>query len=170
MKRRIYDKEGHVHFITFSCYKRRRLLDVDEAKKIVIGVLSYQLKKQKGKCLGFVIMPEHVHALVWFPENEQLSHFMKQWKQISSSRIKRMFKDKFPMYAGSFDYNEPVWKQRYYSFNVFSENKLIEKLHYMHNNPVKAGLAKKACDWNYSSAGFYEKGKSVGVAIWKGWG
>jgi hypothetical protein len=37
---RVYDKERHAHFLTFSCYKRRRLLDVDRAKKIVLGVLG----------------------------------------------------------------------------------------------------------------------------------
>jgi hypothetical protein len=51
--RRIYDTERHAHFITFSCYKRRRLLDVDRSKRIVLGVLNSQLARQKGRCVGF---------------------------------------------------------------------------------------------------------------------
>ena len=46
--RRIYDTERHAHFITFSCYKRRRLLDVDRSKRIVLGMLNSQLARQEG--------------------------------------------------------------------------------------------------------------------------
>ncbi|MBW2061217.1 MAG: transposase [Deltaproteobacteria bacterium] len=76
-KRQVYDKEGHAHYITFSCYKRRRLLIDDMAKRIVIGVLNSELDKQNGKCAGFVVMPDHIHAILWFSEPDQLSKFMK---------------------------------------------------------------------------------------------
>ena len=82
-KKKIYNEEGHAHFITFSCYKRRSILNIDAAKKIVIAIMYSQLKKQNGSCSGFVIMPDHVHAMVWFSEPNQLSTFMKQWKQQS---------------------------------------------------------------------------------------
>ena len=42
-RRRFYDDELHAQFITFSCYNRRKLLDKDRAKKIVIGTLGSQL-------------------------------------------------------------------------------------------------------------------------------
>ena len=76
--RRVYDSERHAHFLTFSCYKRRRLLDSDRAKKVVLGVLNSQLAKQQGRCAGFVVMPDHVHAIVWFPADNQISQFVKQ--------------------------------------------------------------------------------------------
>ena len=88
-ERKIYDKEGHAHYVTLICYKRRRLLDDSMASRIVIGVLNDQLKKQKGACSGFVIMPDHVHAIVWFTESNQISHFMKQWKHRTSYQIKQ---------------------------------------------------------------------------------
>jgi REP element-mobilizing transposase RayT len=75
--RRTYDTEGHAHFLTFSCYKRRRLLDVDRAKKIVLGMLTSQLARQQGRCAGFVVMPNHVHAIVWFAADSQISEFVK---------------------------------------------------------------------------------------------
>ena len=59
-ERKIYDDEQHAQFITFSCYKRRKLLETDQAKRIVIGTLGSQLKTHDGLCVGFVIMPEHV--------------------------------------------------------------------------------------------------------------
>ncbi|MBW2063110.1 MAG: transposase [Deltaproteobacteria bacterium] len=164
-KRLIHDPKGHAHFITFSWYKRRRLLDEPRTRHIVVSVLASQLLKQNGNCLGFVIMPDHVHALVRFPEQGQLSFFMKQWKQRSSVHIKRVLKQIQTRYIEKINLNDPVWQRHYHSLNVFSEEKLIEKLKYMHNNPVGAGLANTPCAWPDSSARYYEQGKSVGVAI-----
>ena len=65
MERKVYDGEGHAHFITFSCYKRPRLFDDDHAKGIVIHFLSDELRKTNGSCIGFVTMPDHVHALLY---------------------------------------------------------------------------------------------------------
>ena len=78
VKRRVYDDQKHIHFVTFSCYKRRKFLQPDRAKRIVIGYLSSRLAKHDGLCIGFVIMPDHVHALVWFPKTRQLSPFMNK--------------------------------------------------------------------------------------------
>ena len=164
-ERKVYDEEGHIQFVTFSCYKRRRLLDDDVAKRIVIGVLASQLAKQKGYCLGFVIMPDHVHAMVWFPEKNQVVHFMKQWKQRTSIQIQKRLKPVFPNYFSHTDSSDPVWQARFYAFNVYSDKKVNEKLDYMHCNPVKAGFVKDMLDWKYSSARWYVNGESVGVPI-----
>ena len=57
--RRIIDHKLYAHFVTFSCYQRRRLLDHDHTKRIVLGVLNEQLERQSAKCVGFVVMPNH---------------------------------------------------------------------------------------------------------------
>jgi hypothetical protein len=54
------------------------------------------------------------------------------------------------------------WQRRFYDFNVFTEKKRIEKLRYMHRNPVKRGLAEKPEDWRWSSFRQYASGE-------KGW-
>src|SRR4051794_19008065 len=163
--KRTFDREGHAHFVTFSCYRRRRLLDHDRAKKVVLGVLHSQLSRQDGQCVGFVIMPDHVHAIVGFPRPDQISHFMKQWKQRSSVQIKRLVRSLLVRYAEAIDLTEPVWQPGYYDFNLFTERKLAGKLAYMHQNPVRAGLVARARDWPWSSARYYEAGASVGVPV-----
>ena len=165
--KRTYDREGHAHFVTFSCYRRRRLLDHDRSKKIVLGVLNSQLALQRGRCVGFVVMPDHVHAIVWFPEPDQISHFMKQWKQRSSVQIKRLLHLALPSYGSAVEPMGPVWQARYYDFNLFSTRKLEEKLTYIHQNPVRAGLVSHPCDWPWSSSRYYELGRTVGVPV--GW-
>jgi putative transposase len=92
---------------------------------------------------------------------------MKQWKQRSSVQIKRFLSEAMTGYAGSFDLAEPVWQPRYYDFNLYSTRKFEEKLTYMHQNPVRAGLVERPCDWIWSSARYYEQGQGVGVPV--GW-
>lgn len=165
VNRRVHDNEKHVHFVTFSCFKRRELLQHDQSKRIVIGQLGSRLKQHQGICTGFVIMPNHVHALIWFTETKQLSPFMNKWKDQSSHQIKKLYREKFPNYWSQLDNHEHIWQPRYYGFNIWSRQKLEEKLNYIHLNPVRAGLVDRAVDWKWSSARWYEDGKEVGLPI-----
>jgi putative transposase len=163
--RAIYDDELHAHFVTFSCYRRRRLLDEDRAKRVVLGVLNSQLAARKASCVGFVVMPDHVHAIVWFPVAGQLSIFIQQWKRLSSHHIGQFTRNELVHYAEKTGDDDPFWQAKYYPFNLYSEEKVREKLTYMHENPVRAALVSQPCDWAFSSARYYEQGRSVGVPI-----
>ncbi len=164
-RRRIYDDELHAQFVTFSCCKRRRLLDHARARQVVIGLLATELATHEGTCCGFVVMPDHVHAIVWFHEPGRLSRFMKQWKQKSSVQLKKLVRGQLAGYFKTIDRKDPFWQPRYYPFNLYSEKKAVEKLDYMHLNPVRAGLVEKAVDWPWSSARYFDGGKSVGVPL-----
>ena len=164
-KRKIYDRERHAHFVTFSCYKRRRLLDHDRAKRIVLGALNAQLRRLQGLCVGFVVMPNHVHAILWFAEPGELIEAMKQWKRMSSFRINQLYRDQLMQYRQHTAAADPIWQAKYHDFNVYSRRKLEEKLNYMHQNPVKAKLVARANQWPWSSARWYEDGRTVGVPI-----
>ncbi len=163
--RRIYDQELFTHFITFSCYHRRRLLELDHPKRIVLGVLNEQLEKQSATCVGFVVMPDHVHALLWFSQVGQLSRFMQGWKRRSSFHIHEWWKTMDFSYGQAIDAGDPVWQRKYYSFEINNRNKLEEKLQYLHLNPVRAGMVDRAVDWKWSSARWYESQRTVGVSL-----
>ncbi len=166
-RRYIYDDECHAQFVSFSCYRRRRLLDHPRARQIVMAVLADELAKHSGTCCGFVVMPDHVHATIWFPETDRLSQFMQVWKSRSSRRLKRFVRGQLAQYAKSIDVDQPFWQPKFYPFNLYTEKKAREKLDYMHRNPVRAGLVEQACDWRWSSARYYLLGESVGVPL--GW-
>ena len=163
--RKVHDNEKHIHFVTFSCYKRRRFLQHERAARIVIGNFGSRLARHRGKCLGFVIMPDHVHALIWFPETGHLSRFMNEWKNQSSIALKVLLRTEFPNYWVTIDEADPIWQRRYYDFSIWTRQKVEEKLDYMHLNPVRAGLVKRAVDWSASSSRWYLEGKSVGLPI-----
>ncbi len=112
-------------------------------------------------------MPDRVHAIIWFTEVEQLSRFVRVWKSRSSRQLKRLVRVQLREYTRTIDPKQPFWQAKYYPFSLYTEKKAREKLDYMHLNPVRAGLVKQACDWQWSSARYYEQGGSVGVRL--GW-
>ena len=61
------------------------------------------------------------------------------------------------------------WQRRYYDFNVHSEEKRVEKLRYMHRNPVKRGLVEKPEQWPWSSFRHYATGQVGAVEIESQW-
>ena len=110
-------------------------------------------------------MPNHVHALIWFPQTGQLSQFMKQWKQRTSKIIRRDVMPMLPAYQKQIEDGSAFWQRKYHAFQVWSDEKLIEKLNYMHLNPVLAGFVDRATDWRWSSARHYEWNRTVGIPI-----
>jgi len=164
-KQRIYEDRLYAHFVTFSCYHRRRLLDNDAARKITLGVLNRQLLKHDARLIGFVLMPDHVHAILWFSEIGLLPSFMKVWKQQSSRAIRSNVMPRLASYAATVTDDDPFWQRRYYAFQIYEPHKLQEKLDYMHLNPVRAGLVNLAVEWLWSSAPYYVSGRTVGVPI-----
>ena len=64
---------------------------------------------------------------------------------------------------------DPFWQARYYDFNVFSERKRIEKLRYIHRNPVARGLCAEPQDWPWSSFRHYLSNEEGNVEIESRW-
>jgi putative transposase len=165
--RRIADEALYAHFVTFVCEKRRRLLDLDQPRRIVLGVLNEQMEHQSATCVGFVLMPDHVHAIIWFPQAGQLSRFMHEWKRRSSFSIRAWYRSGDARYFERFGMGDRFWQPKYYAFSIHTRAKLEAKLLYMHHNPVRAGLVGRPVDWTWSSAPWYEESRPVGVPI--GW-
>ncbi len=151
-----FHETGHLHFITFSCYRRRRKLDTPDSRRVFERALE-QVRRQYGFFVtGYVVMPEHVHMLMSEPEQALLSHAIQSLKQAVSRRL-------------ALRSAEPFWQARYYDFNVWSERKRIEKLRYMHRNPVKRGLVAKPEEWAWSSFRHYATGVESIVEIESEW-
>lgn len=101
-------------------------------------------------------MPEHVHLLVNEPERDTLARAMQSLKQGVARRLALRAEDSF-------------WQARYYDFNVWSERKFVEKLRYMHRNPMKRGLVSRPEDWLWSSFRHYATGETDVVEIESQW-
>ena len=162
--RKIIDLPGDYHFVTFSTYQRRQFLAPERTRAIIIEVLQSCLETHKASCHGFVIMPDHVHAILSVAPDSTIAAFLQAWKKTSSYRIKRFYAQELTNYQSLCPEDCPVWQAKFYDFNLESDE-YLEKLDYMHANPVVAGLVLTALDWRWSSARFYELGEDIGVTI-----
>jgi len=63
----------------------------------------------------------------------------------------------------------PFWQARFYDFNVWTTKKRVEKLRYVHRNPVKRGLVSTPEQWRWSSYRFYFLGETRRVRVNEGW-
>jgi putative transposase len=151
-----YQDQRSLHFITFSCYQRLKLLDSAAAR----GVFELELERVRRwygcYVTGYVVMPEHVHLLVSEPERCKLSLVIQMLKQITSQKLRPLDQPRF-------------WLARYYDFPVWNEEKRIEKLRYIHRNPVSRGLVQRPEEWKWSSFAHYATGIQGTVEIESQW-
>lgn len=148
-------REDDLHFVTFSCYRRQPYLNPDSAKIYFEETLEVLRKRHRFDVYGYVLMPEHVHMLVSEPEVRLLGSTLRVLKGETSKRLK-----------GS---GAHFWYARYYDFNVFTRKKRLEKLDYMHFNPVRRGLVEKPEDWPWSSFRHHATGEVGRVEIESPW-
>jgi REP-associated tyrosine transposase len=151
-----YQKTGNFHFITFSCYRRLPLLSQGTSYRVFEREFEAVRLRYGFVVAGYVLMPEHVHLLVGEPLTSSLSVAMQVLKQMTSRKLKTKGALRF-------------WQRRYYDFNVHSELKRVEKLRYMHRNPVHRGLVEKPEDWPWSSFVHYAMGVMGTVEIESEW-
>ena len=151
-----YQQCGCFYFVTFSCYRRQPLLNTTAAYKVFEGELEAVRVRYGLVVAGYVLMPEHVHLLVGEPCRSSLSIALQVLKQQTSRRLKQRGAVQF-------------WQRRYYDFNVWSDEKRVEKLRYMHRNPVTRGLVEKPEDWPWPSFRHYATGLRGAVEIESQW-
>jgi putative transposase len=141
------------HFVTFSCYRRLPYLGTESVRGRFERSLETMRLRSGFVVSGFVVMPEHVHLLVSEPKTAILSKAIQAVKlSVSVQSKERSF-----------------WQARYYDFNVHNEEKRVEKLRYMHRNPVKRGLVVKPEEWAWSSFRHYMTGIEGTVEIESFW-
>jgi len=151
-----YQQCGSFHFLTFSGYRRQPLL----TRASAYGVFELELEAVRTRygfiIAGYVLMPEHVHLLVGEPRQSSLSVALQVLKQLTSRKLKERGEVQF-------------WQRRYYDFSVHNEEKRVEKLRYMHRNPVNRGLVEKPGDWPWSSFRHYATGQQGAIEIESQW-
>jgi len=144
---------GHHHFVTFSCYRRQPFLAEARVREVFESSLEAMRCKYGFSIDSYVVMPEHVHLLVSEPQEATLSVALQALKiSVSRRSVPR-----------------PFWQRRFYDFNVYSDEKRLEKRRYMHRNPVARGLVTHPKDWVWSSYRQWATGYDGVVEIESPW-
>jgi len=158
---------GHdLHFITCSCYRRRPLLGSGARRNLFLRVLEQVRRRYRFVVVGYVVMPEHVHLLLSEPQVGNPSKVMQVLKQRVARQVLRRKTN--PRQTELFVEplaEEHFWQRRFHDFNVWTARKRIEKLRYIHRNPVKRGLVSAPELWAWSSFRWYALGESGVVKV-----
>ncbi len=159
-----HHEPGHLHEFTFSCYKRRPLLNSDHRMKQLARTLDEVGRQKQFDLVAFVFMPEHVHLLV-NPRSSvpAFGRYLARIKQPFS----RWMKERLAAEDSGLLYELTVqerpgrtcfrfWQEGGgFDRNIYSHEAIQSCIDYIHRNPVQRSLCRSAVDWPWSSARYY---------------
>ena len=158
----VYSKE-YAEFITVTCLEWKPLLEEDRFKDIIIDSLSFLTKSKRVTVYAFVIMSNHFHMIWQMVGDHKREDVQRDFLKFTGQQILKILRtENSPMQSelivNAKDRKRQVWERNSLGIPLWSDAVIWQKLDYIHNNPVKAGLCKNPEDYKYSSAGFYCNG------------
>ena len=166
-------------FITFTCYKWLPLIEITNSYDLVYKWFDY-LKTKGHLVTGYVVMPNHVHALIYFSKTEKpINKIVGDGKRFMAYEIVKRLKEqgKEDILLRLQEAVEATDKQRgkkhevredSFDFKICRTEKFMnQKLAYMHANPCvgKWKLALTPIDYEHSSARFYISSNHAGYEV-----
>jgi REP element-mobilizing transposase RayT len=159
--------DHYIQFITITNLNWLPVLQNRPHKQIIIEALKTRVEKQEVTIYGFVIMPNHLHLIWQLHDGIIREDFQRDFLKFTARSILQFMRMNENPLLHSLKVNAPdrhyqVWKRNSLSIDLYSEKVFLQKLAYIHKNPVhpKWKLADLPENYQYSSAGFYEKGFS----------
>jgi len=156
---RHYDNSGTARFVTFGCYRWQPALTTDLARQLFIQYLDFVRERHNFQLLAYVIMPEHVHLVLYPPEGMKLGYVIGELK----SRMAREYFARMAIGIGGA--RRVFWQKRCYDHNCRTPDAVREKIEYCHNNPVRRGLVASSGEWRWSSYNWYSGSEDVPIAM-----
>src|SRR6185369_1475828 len=165
-----------IHFVSFAVVEWVDVFTRKEYRDIFVDSLKY-CQEKKGLVLhAWCIMSNHIH-LVASSQTEDLSGALRDLKKFTSKQIIKaiqqnktesrrdwmlsIFKQKAELNARNSEFQ--FWRQDNQPKELFSPAFSVQKLEYIHNNPVEAGIVQRPEDYLYSSAMDYAAAKNCGL-------
>ncbi len=160
-----YHEPGDCHELTFSCYRREQLLVDDVWRRMLCESIERAMTGHNCRLVAFVLMPDHVHLLVYPTDPEpDLDGLLFAIKRPYSFRIKQLLIESNDPLLEHLTIRERPDKLTFrywqegpgYDRNLRTEAAVLAAIDYIHMNPVRRGLVQRASDWKWSSARWYE--------------
>jgi putative transposase len=152
----------HPDFITTTCLEWKPVLSEDRFKNIIVDSFQFLSNEQRVTVYAFVIMQNHFH-LIWQILGDHLRDAVQRdfLKYTSQQILKHLRNEKskllMELLVNAKDRKHQVWERNSLSVPLWSSKALWQKLDYIHNNPVRAGLCTYPWEYKYSSARFYSE-------------
>ena len=151
---------GDAHFLTFSCYARLPLLSKDRTRLWLVQSISEARIELEFDLWAWGFMPEHVHMLIW-PRRSvyAIEDVLKAVKQPVGTKAISYLRETSPSFLERLGVRTRT-RMRYrfwqagpgYDNNLYEPKTIHHAIDYIHQNPVRRGLVKRADDWVWSSA------------------
>jgi putative transposase len=154
----LISQDSPVLYITIVTKNRLPVFQTDRMRELLCQALDEARKSAGFLLFAYVIMLDHVHLLANRPSTT--SNLLRVLKGITARRVIDYLK--VQGYASSLaklqhqeqdrKYKYSLWQIEKNVLPVFSEGMFVEKMNYIHGNPVRAGLVKRPSDYRWSSA------------------
>ena len=166
-------------FITFTCFRRLPLIEITNSYDLVYKWFDH-LKSKGHFVTGYVVMPNHLHALIYFSKTEKpINKIIGDGKRFMAYEIvKRLreqgrndmlirLQDGVKASDRQRGKKHEVWEDSFDFKICRTENFMNQKLAYMHSNPCtgKWKLAPTPIDYEHSSARFYISSKHAAYEV-----
>ncbi|MEP7149735.1 MAG: transposase [Acidobacteriota bacterium] len=151
-----------VYFFTSVAHKRLPIFQTDKLKQIACNAFDEARRSAGFLIFAYVIMPDHCHILT--DSSRDPSETLRFLNGISAKRILDHLKanaisslEKLKMFEKKRGYKYSVWEHHSDTFRVTSESTFMQKVNYIHQNPVKAGLVEHPDEYRYSSSRIWNR-------------
>lgn len=165
--------QSATHFLTFTIMGWTDIFSRQRYRDIILDSFAFCRRNKGLKISAWVIMSNHIHT-IWTPARSNLSDMIRDFKTHTSKAIFSSVESEpesrrnwllymFRFYANRTNANEnfKVWTGNNHPEEIYSQEFFQRKLHYIHNNPVRAGLVLEPSQYLYSSAANYEGKKGL---------
>lgn len=139
----------------------------DVYKDVVVDSLAHLSNKGKIDVFAFVVMPNHIHLIWRMNEQNGKESAHGSFLKFTAHQFKKMVKEENPGRLTSFkvealNKNYEFWQRDSLAVQLYSKRMALQKLDYIHNNPLQEhwNLAADPSDYKYSSASYYERGEN----------
>lgn len=170
--------EGSAYYITSNVYQHLAIFIHPSFIIPLIDSLNFYRYQHHCKLLGYVIMPDHIHLILWPQNGTDIANFMRDFKRFTSGRIARQaLLENRTEWIEAFEKagqdtsraESKVWQDCFWEEVVFTYEFLCQKLNYIHMNPVRAKLVDESQKYPYSSYRNYELDDDTLIEIDKDW-
>lgn len=155
------------HFLTFTAVEWTDLFTRKVYRDLLLTNMNYCRKHKALRVGAYVIMSNHLHV-IWRSEKGRLSDVIRDFKSYCTKQLIESIKTEnesrrdgllrtFRYHAGHTNQNKEykIWRGDNHPEEITSQEFMLSKLAYIHQNPVRAGWVRKPEDWLYSSASNY---------------